>query len=246
MPPLAPDRESAFKESVRSVRARLGEAIDLLLIHNEKPVRGNQPRRVLGGLTLLLAVSAWERLIADLVHLASSTEWPGAERAKNLPGKSYPQKAFELLGDLTDGSLPNAFRIRLFNDFAGQTPHGAWVCGGDDDTLAQELNGWIASRNGVAHHCLPQQEDKRVWVSDADGGHTVNTSLARSATSTMIQLCDQAVQQVASAANFALAGSERFPEWWFAAEIPAGTRGSQDPGRLWGSYELLRSVDGTR
>lgn len=240
MPPLTTEREAAFKESVRSVRARLGEATDLLLIHNEKPVRGNQPRKVLGGMTLLSAVSAWERLIADLTLLAGSGEWPGAERAKSGPGKAYSQNAFSLLGDLTDGALPAAFRIRMFKGLSGQTPYGAWDCCGTDEVLGEELNGWIASRNGVAHHCLPQQEGKRVWESDADRGHTVNTSLARAAASTMIQLCDQSVRQVASAASFHLAGSEMFPDWWFMAGVPNGTRGVQDPGRLWGSYELLR------
>ncbi len=50
----------------RRSAANARDASDLILIHNEKKISGDQPRIVLDPLTVLLPVSTWERLIFDL------------------------------------------------------------------------------------------------------------------------------------------------------------------------------------
>lgn len=48
-----------------AARDNLGAAIDLVLVHNEKEVRGRQPRASLNRAVVVMAIGAWDRFIAD-------------------------------------------------------------------------------------------------------------------------------------------------------------------------------------
>ncbi|MEO9328717.1 MULTISPECIES: hypothetical protein [Gordonia] len=250
MKTIAKHREPAFAQACRSARSRLVEAIDLIIIHNEKHVRGNQPRTVLNPMTVLLAVSAWERLLTDLEGLQSDTDWPGPELYQSKTrGISWPDKAFPLITSVTNDLLPSEFDVVLFTGYTGKVPDEAIRSHGRSDELTSQLSAWIATRNGVAHHCLPQQAVKHesVWRSDADGsnGLTIQAGAARACAALMVQLVDQVIRAVALTSGFSLRTSELLPSEWFASESPAKLRGVENPGSLWGGTALARPAFGS-
>jgi hypothetical protein len=49
----------------RAARDNLGTAVDLVLVHNEKVVRGRQPRASLNRAVVVMAIGAWDRFVAD-------------------------------------------------------------------------------------------------------------------------------------------------------------------------------------
>ncbi len=235
---LQPDQEYAFIESAKSVRRRLADAVDLLLIHNERDVSGYQPRIALSPLTVLLAVSAWERLIADVRWLGDGRTWPGPEMAESMRGGAWANNAYPVLFSLTQGDLPKMFDIVVFNGYRGKRPGSPERVDGMSDVIEDHIATWIDTRNGVAHHCLPQKS--RAWRSDAQGanGFTVQSGAARACTALMIQLVDQVISAVAETSGYSIPSGAKLPKWWFAADPPRAVRGVNDPGELWGGYDL--------
>ncbi|WP_280421573.1 hypothetical protein [Nocardia carnea] len=142
--------------------------------------------------------------------------------------------------------MPRSFELALFTAYTGKFPDEQREIMGDHDLLRNELTGWIATRNGVAHHCLPQQVAKNhpVWRSDADGsdGLTVQAGGARACTALMIQLVDQTIRAVAAVSRYNLGRTELLPDAWFSASPPRELRGITEPGSLWGGKPLARPV----
>jgi hypothetical protein len=48
-----------------AARDNLGPSIDVVLVHNEKEVRGRHPRTSLNRAVVVMAVTAWDRFVAD-------------------------------------------------------------------------------------------------------------------------------------------------------------------------------------
>jgi hypothetical protein len=247
--PVQEHQADAWAKAYGSARARLAQAVDLVLIHNERDVRGNQPRTVLNPLIVLFAVSAWERLIAELYFLGGGVGG-GKNKDRTPSGLSRPTQAFEVLVALTLGTLPSGFQVIMFDSYRGVRPQGRRMQHGDTDgELTKSITGWIETRNAVAHAAMPQlAESEHAWRSDAEGGGpldlaaglTVQAGGARVCLSLFVQLIDQIAPAVEQAASLRETTQTRLPGWWFDATGPSGVRGVDEPGALWGGHELGR------
>ena len=237
----------AFAEACAHARAGFSDAIDLLLIHNEREVRGNQPRTALNPLTVLLSVAAWERFVVDLkaICLGRFTgagkydeyerRWHGAN--KGAKGAT----ALVVLGAASGGRLPDQWSVRTFSGWRGKTPTGSYqLSGANQRVLTGEIDTWINLRNKVAHWCLPQDDQATAgWESDADTA-TIQSGEARITLSLFVQLVDQAIVAISDASGLSEAGRLRLPAEWFAATPPAGFRRLETPGVLWDGQPLPR------
>lgn len=246
--PVQTHQADAWARAYGSARARFAQAVDLVLIHNERDVRGNQPRTVLNPLIVLFAVSAWERLIAELYFLGGGGV--GKNKDRTPPGLSRPSQAFEVLTVVTAGTLPSGFQVTIFDSYRGVRPEGKRTQHGDPDgKLSNAITGWIDTRNAVAHAAMGQLADsEHAWRSDAagggplefDAGLTVQAGGARACLSLFIQLVDQIAPAVEQATCVHETTQTRLPSWWFDRTGPSGVRGVNEPGALWGGHELTR------
>lgn len=247
--PVQTHQADVWARAYGSARVRFAQAVDLVLIHNERGVRGNQPRAALNPLIVLFAVSAWERLIAELYFLGGGVG-AGKSKDRTPPGLSRPTQAFEILTDLTAGTLPSGFQVTMFDSYRGVRPQGKRTQHGDTNgELTNAITGWIETRNAVAHAAMPQLADsEHAWRSDAEGGGpldlsaglTVQAGGARVCLSLFVQLVDQIAPAVEKAAGLRETSQTRLPGWWFDETAPSGVRGIDEPGALWGGHELAR------
>lgn len=242
-------KEQQFQLACKAARVDLGEALDLVLIHNERDVRGTQPRSSLNPVTVLLAVAAWERLIADVDHLASSKLWAGPGAGRSPHRAARLDVAARVLGAASGGLLPDGWRVRAHENWRGKTPTRPVVLAGTDPQLSDLVDDYVDLRHAVAHRAYLQKGYQgSYWHSDADG-HTVQAGAARAALALFIQLVDQSIAAIGTA--LAQAGAPvdpqtlALPAWWFDTHPPAGARGIDAPGQLWGSADLLRWTDDT-
>jgi hypothetical protein len=112
--------ETGFADLCDDTRNGLRNAVDLVLIHNEKDVRGKQPRAVLNDLTVVLAVAAWERFVVD-VQALGTRKWTGPGHHRKTDGIAY-------LGHPGDPAKPGPARIILdhaSNSRDADTPAGS-------------------------------------------------------------------------------------------------------------------------
>jgi len=248
--PLA-GREHDFYAVCSSAREALGEAIDLLLLHNERQVRGNQPRKSLNPVTVLLAVAAWERFVVDIRALSgqSRSSWQGPGFDRQIGGVAELAKAAPVLNVASAGRLPEAWRIQVFQGWRGKTPtHAATVRGATNpglhqDQLAAAVLDYIKLRHSVAHRAYPQHAYTGSWWDGDAVGDTVQAGAARGALAVFLQLIQQSIQAITAAliANGSLVDRDAvaLPTWWFRTDPPAGVRGVASPGRLWGTTDLI-------
>ncbi|PWU50783.1 hypothetical protein DLJ47_23310 [Micromonospora sp. S4605] len=241
--PLTPQQRSAFIEICADAKAGFEDALDLVLIHNERDVRGNQPRRKLNPLTVLLAVAAWERFVVDVGAL-SRGQWSEPGRHKKENRDAYLDAALKVLGPASGEALPGAWRIRAFSRWRGKCPEGAVTLDCSDPEqmaeLQRDVHAWINLRNKVAHRCMAQDLISGPYYRSDAETHTIQAGEARAALAEMLQLVDQSILAIVAASGFPKPDRFRLPAAWFQEEPPAGLRGVEEPGALWGGYSLLR------
>ncbi len=248
--PFEPADQPALLHVCTAARFALRDTVDLLLLHNEKPVSGKQPRSTLNPLVVLLAVATWERLITDVTYVQTYGSYPGPGTEPSLSGASYltrgRQTSLPLLTAATDGALPDAWRIKVPYGAAGKRLHSFVEHDGYEPELHTLIDGHTRMRNGVAHLVTPQiaQSHPEDWLfTDAKFGDTVNTSTARMVAATMLQLVDQTVLHLLRTAQVAPAriDATRPPAHWFTDDRDGddGSR-SYQPGCLWGGAVLKR------
>lgn len=146
--------------------ANLSSAVDLVIVHNEKVVRGLQPRASLNRAIVVMAVAAWDRFVADAQDAcrerADGASWyTGAQTSQ--PGELYARRASVLLNQAatqesflerihivaaTDGK---GVRLKRMEELVGAR-RGEW----SGLTFAQHLNQWIMLRNALAHNSIRQ------------------------------------------------------------------------------------------
>lgn len=217
-------------------RAGLSSAIDLILIHNERNVRGNQPRAALNPLVLLLSVAAWERFIAD-VRLLAEGGFRGLGTGRSSPGRAKfsTGDAVDVLSALTSGRLPDEFEVKVFDGWVGKTPNRPRTKRGLE--IGEYVDDAINHRNGIAHRSLPGAYADALWTSDAST-HTVQAGWARGVAGTFVQLVDQSIVAIGREAGFS--DFPRLPREWFAQDARE-LRGLKAPGALWGGHSLMRT-----
>jgi hypothetical protein len=246
-----------------AARGALGDAIDLVLIHNERPVSGDQPRAVLNPLVVMLAVSTWERLVYEV---GAAVKFPLGERETvgGLGRQDKQRRAAEILAQATAQcpapfQLPYALTLTFFDSADGKRLGSPVELSAveDYDSMSKRLDDFIELRNGVAHRVLPNKMAAPSYEgmgSDAGVGHrsgkepwsgrTVNTSIARSVVATYVQLVDQAIACLLKSEG--IEGREatpyRLPAWWFTDDYEQDGSRSTQPGCLWGGAQLPRRL----
>ncbi|MGY1608762.1 hypothetical protein [Geodermatophilus sp. SYSU D00700] len=226
--------------------------MDLLLLHNEQPVRGNQPRRSLNPITVLLAVAAWERFVVDIRALSalSAKPWQGPGLDRQLQGAAHLANAVPVLAIASGGLLPATWHIRVYRGWRGKTPTNPVLLAGADATgalngeLSEAVADYVKLRHSVAHRAYAQHAYPGSWWDGDAASDTVQAGAARSALAIFLQLIDQSIEAICAA----LQASGRsvdpqlasLPAWWFRTNPPSGVRGVAAPGQLWGRADLHR------
>lgn len=113
---LEPSDQDAVRDACLAARVGMSDMVDLLLIHNERPVRGLQPRSVLNRLVVLLAVAPWERLVSDLDAIQRHDfTGPGLQDSLRMAGYLAAPGgcAAPVLDAATGGLLPDAWTVAV-------------------------------------------------------------------------------------------------------------------------------------
>lgn len=245
-------------------RGALGDAVDLVLIHNERPGGGDQPRAVLNPLVVMLAASTWERLVYE-IGTAIGVPLQARDTVGRLGRRDKQTKAAQILGRATAKcpapfQLPDALILTFFDSAAGKRLSSPVELSAaqDYDAMSKRLDDLIELRNGVAHRVLPIKmaaPNYEGMGSDAGARHrsgaepwsgrTVNTSIARSVLATYVQMVDQTIACLLKSEGIEGRQSRRYrlPAWWFTDDQEQdGTRSAQ-PGCLWGGASLPRRLE---
>jgi hypothetical protein len=248
---LGPADRDPFAQICGHARSGLRDVIDLMLIHNEQSVRGDQPRSTLNRLIAFLSVAAWERFIADLGGMSQapiSGPHPAPGTTNSRRGGAYlsAQKtgsgnAVDVLDGTSTGSLPGHLRLRLPESGSGKRLTFGQPLTGMHPDLVDSVNWWIGLRNGVAHRSVAKMPTW-LYVSDATAsqGKTVNTTTARFAFALFAQLMDRSMQGVAEAAGMTRPAELGLPADWLTGQL-LPSRGVTDPDqlRLWSGPSLV-------
>lgn len=241
-------------------REGLADVFDLLHLHSEVPVRGNQPRAVLNPLMVLLAHSTWERLMKAIWSAENTRR--GESPARTAPTDAYrlirtskdgitASRGALLLDDLTSGVLPQGYRIQDFTRSSGRRLQSPELLSGVDysstagepspryDRLGRRLGGYIRLRNDVAHRTTGESTDVAGVRSDSLDGASVNTSVARTVVAFYVQLIDQTITELLAspfAAGLSNLDRERIalPDHWLSDEGGGTASRRFEAKQLWG------------
>lgn len=156
-----------FESVAVAAWSNLSLAVDLVLVHNERPVDGRQPRVSLNRAIVVAAVSAWERFIVDTVSVFAGHRLPTLNKG-DRDKTQYAGPAARLLtasGATGTDFLPrlrvhaatnwSGIRLRAMEDLIGTAP-------GDTSglTFGQHLNQWVTLRNALVHHDVQRLIDR--------------------------------------------------------------------------------------
>lgn len=265
---LTNEKASKLPPVVRACLAARGavtDAVDLVLIHNERPGGGDQPRAVLNPLVVMLAVSTWERLLYQVGQAVGHSLHP-TKTVGRLGRRDRTTTAATILAKATAQApaalqLPGALVLTFFDSAAGKRLSSPveLSAAADYDAMSKRLDDFIELRNGVAHRVLPvkMEDDSYEGLrSDAGPDHrsgdrdkrwlgqTVNTSIARSVLATYVQLVDQAIACLLRSQGIEEheAGPYRLPAWWFTDDREQDGVRAAEPGCLWGGAQLPRRL----
>ena len=166
-----------FAEVCTTTRWHVRTALDLIFIHNEKEVRGRQPRASLNPLTVLSVVAAYERFFDDLYAAAMdeierdrTKKWRSGH-SQNEIGRIGPKKKRgprkqwlpESLGELLreEGIVSNltSYWVAWMTDgWFGASPTD-WAFrkySEDPEAFEHALQDARHARDGAAHFILPK------------------------------------------------------------------------------------------
>ena len=248
---IGAEHREAFAAICGHARHNLAIAIDMILIHDEQKVRGSCPRASLNQPIVSFSAAAWERLVTDLRYLtAENLAFEGAGKEKSsgaylTPGNGSV-RTLKLLVGASGGRLPEGWLIRLPTSGRGKALRFAAAQQGVGADLAESVDFWIRARNLVVHRQIP---NSLTWAheSDTGDGMTFNTTLARIAMTTFLQLIDQTIRVIASAGQLASPEKLWLPQHWLDGRLCPGERGitNDDQLHLWRGRSLLRTESGT-
>ena len=243
---IGPQHRDAFAAICSQAQQNLALVIDMILIHNEQDVSGPVPRASLGKPIVFFSAAVWERLVTDMRYLTAQNltfEGPGEAKSVGayLTRGEGQVKTQDILAGASGGRLPTGWLIRLPTGGTGKNLHFANLQQGAGTDLAQSVDFWIRARNHLAHRSVPAS---LTWAyeSDADGhnGQTFNTTLARIATTTFLQLIDQTIRVTAAAGQLPSPEELWLPPHWLDGHLLPGDRGvtSEPQLRLWKGRSL--------
>lgn len=246
--PVLPDTvvRARFGLVAAAARENVGAAIDMILVHNEKEVRGRQPRASLNRAVVVTAIGAWDRFVADTRHAFTSTDfhWGSGLDLSNFEDL-YARRSAELLAEA--GAIEPFFwqRLRLVaaTNRSGVRMRGMETLTGDHPgqrsglTFSQHLNQWVTVRNALALEvsasCFARLTPPRRGPTRASGPHiprypasdTACGNLTPSAPPASTGKTVSAAPQSSPAAPAAASHSSFRPStgsWWTSAAHTAG------------------------
>jgi hypothetical protein len=159
-------------------RDNLGAAIDLVLVHNEKEVRGRQPRALAEPAVVVMAISAWDRFIADTSSaFTTDPDYPhwGSGLDDSATRGLYAGPAAALLTEAGATEMPflQRLRVRAATSWSGVRMQAMENLTADAPgrfsglTFAQYLSQWVTVRNALAHggirRLLRRADDPARW-----------------------------------------------------------------------------------
>ena len=167
--------EDSLAQVAQPAQLNLRTALDLIAIHSEKPVRGQQPRASLNAFTALAAVGSWERFIADLSppRCSGRRPVPGcAGRRRRGAGRRGPGHLHPTMSAGTPVSTRTAVpRCRWFASLRGHTSRGqSKGVGGlrtpptpTDVARGRTRHGRVSRRGGLRCGRKPNSLDAPRW-----------------------------------------------------------------------------------
>ncbi|KFU75416.1 hypothetical protein SAMN04489729_6990 [Amycolatopsis lurida] len=251
MPPNTQLTEDRFSQVSQAARRNIRTALDLIAIHSEQPVRGPQPRSSLNPFTVLAAVGAWERLIADLTSAASQTNWRGPGGHKTT-GAHWPSAvdAHMISHQLLAAPLTSRWEAAFPARWKGITPLG-WTTvrqtspAADRDKLLAYITASRRARNAAAHYALVENASAAAQDMDSEGWYpwqsdahkpSLPAGFARGLAAVYLQLIDCTIDFVAHERNWD-AGAHRPPADWFRSRC---RESRYDGVALWAGTSLHR------
>ena len=258
--PVISTKRRRMKKVAAQARIDFSKAIDLVLVHNEREVKGAQPRASLNPHIVLTAVSSWERLVHDTNQsLTVPRNAVKPHRSQASSRKSSPAKLATLPG-LSSLDIVSNWRGNFAFGWTGKHPVRWEFLSGTQAgqkgglTISQHVDQWISVRHGVAHQALPQKAHQAqngiaankavhgkgravIWTSSS-GVDTIQSGAARACLVEMLQVADCTLRTVAE--SIGLRPSELgLPGGWFESELPThlarGYKGGE-PRQLWGEH----------
>jgi hypothetical protein len=235
--PISADQRDKFSRICADTKAAFQDVFDLVLIHNERIVRGRQPRATLNGPIAMFSVAAWERFIADVGELSQARhgktfQAPGKVLGRGAylgPGKNGAP-AVKILSAASAGTIPADWRIRLPQSGQGKRLSFGTARRGLDPDLVDITDWWITMRNGIAHRSLPRVLEW-LYTDPKVQEPAINTTLARIALTLFLQLADQSIRALTDAAQFEGPDELWLPGDWLAGKLRP-VRGVKSPSQL--------------
>jgi len=250
---IGAEQRDAFAAICSQARDNLTVVIDMILIHNEQVIHGNVPRASLNKPIVIFSAAAWERMVTDLRYLsAENLQFEEAGKAESAGAYLSPgdgrSKTLAVLAGASGGRLPKDWLIRLPTSGSGKTLHFAAGQRGMVAALEESVAFWIRARNNVVHRQIP---NSLIWAYESgDAGapdrKTFNTTLARIAMATFLQLIDQTIQVIADTGQMASPEELWLPQHWLERQLRRGERGVVDDDQLhlWYGRPLLYNGSG--
>lgn len=178
-------RLDRFRRVAYAARDNISVAVDLVVVHNEKPVRGRQPRAALNRAIVVAAIGAWDRFVSDTCSAfegnSNKEDWgPGSE--KSSQGHLYARAADRRLAEC--GAIESSFLPRLrahaATSWSGVRMQLVETLDGTEPgersglTFSQHLNQWIRLRHALAHGSIRYEvrraDDPTAWNPKDDVG----------------------------------------------------------------------------
>lgn len=249
----AAEASPSFSGACETAAGALRDAFDLVILHNQAPRGGDAPAGVLNPLVVMLAASAWERLVYELAAPAGiSLRDRGT--VGQLGGKDA-QRTLQILGAASNGALPGALRVTVYERASGirlGSPRKLDASNQADlEAICEVFDEYRELRNGVAHRVVPQRMATGSMRTDAGrslreeqqhlAGLTINTSVARCVLAAYLQLIDQTIANVLGAQRIPTTPRTRLPDEWFTDSVRRdAAQRPMEPGCLWGGMQVPR------
>lgn len=174
-----------FRRAADAARDNLSVAVDLVIVHNEKPVRGRQPRAALNRAIVVAAIAAWDRFVSDTCSAfegnGNDDPW-GSGSEKSNPGQLYARAVNRRLArcGAVESPFLSRLRARAATNWSGvrmlaiETLDGVEPGERSGLTFSQHLNQWIRLRHALAHGSIRYEirraDDPAAWDPKDDIG----------------------------------------------------------------------------
>lgn len=243
--------EHSFDLACSNARLNLRDALDLICVHAEQPVRGTQPRVALNPAIVVTAIGSWERFVADLVGAVTPVpSITSDDGTAAVPAKGWAPGAFE--GDsshhpsVVGGRLRNLAYLNrpdIGARWIADVPTGWWGVrptgwqrtgpGTEEEWGVDDyLSSAILVRNAGAHRAAAALADaancRNLPLLDSNAKHTtIQHGHARGIVALVVQVLDSTIHAICTDKGWS--SDHRLPVAWFLGKPqPTGRHKGMD------------------